>query len=233
MVKKRLSKVLAAVGVASRRKAEALIYARQVTVNGKRVLLPEHLVDEEQDEICVQGKVIQKPQAKVYFLLNKPKGMICTSLKVGGKKSVLNLFSAMQMRLFTVGRLDQNTTGLLIVTNDGAFTHQVIHPSANIDKEYLVKTREWIQPRHLLSIQEGIVIEGKRVRPCRVKKVRRGTLKIVVKEGKKREVRLLVEKAGLSLISLMRIRIGNLRLGSLKEGTWRVLKEREKQFIFE
>lgn len=230
--KQRLSKVLAAAGVASRRACEELIFAGKVQVNGKITLVPQTLVSIGEDKIVVEGRLIDEEEKRLYYMLNKPSGYICSNKRVGTKRIVLDIFRDYPHRLFTIGRLDRDTTGLLLLTNDGHFAHQVIHPSANIQKEYLVKVKGEVGHEHLLSISEGANVEGAWVKPFRVTKVRRGTLKIVVKEGRKREVRRLVEKAGLDIFSLQRIRIGSLKLGALAEGDWRPLSEKEKQLLF-
>ncbi|MBI3212072.1 MAG: rRNA pseudouridine synthase [Simkania negevensis] len=231
MIKKRLSKALAAAGIASRRKAEELIVAGQVEVNGEVIKIPQTLVSWEEDRIRVAGELVTGEQGKVYFLLNKPKGYLCTNQLESGKR-VVDLFSEIGKRLFTAGRLDKDTTGLIIVTNDGAFAQKVIHPSSNLSKEYLVKTVEEISHEALVQISKGMRLEGEWIAPVRVVKVRRNTLKVVVKEGKKREVRALVGEAGLEIISLTRIRIGGILLGDLKEGAWRELREEERNAIF-
>ncbi len=229
---KRLSKALAAAGVASRRAAEELIFEGRVKVNGQVVHLPQTLVDWEKDNILVDEAPIKGEEKKVYFLLNKPFGYICSNTRLGTKKLVVDLFSHLNLRLFSVGRLDRDTTGLLIITNDGHFANKVIHPSANISKEYLVKTAQEISDLHLKEISKGTYIEGSFIRPVRVEKVRKGTLKVVVKEGKKREVRLLVQNAGLEILELSRIRIGGLRLGPIPEGTFREMTETDKKELF-
>jgi 23S rRNA pseudouridine2605 synthase len=231
-IKKRLSKVLAAAGVASRRACEELIFEGRVKVNGKKVILPQTLVSFAEDEILVDGESITQAEKKVYYLLNKPIGYLCTSKKEGNKKIVLDLFEGLPYRLFTVGRLDRDTSGLLIVTNDGHFAQKVIHPSSDLAKEYLVKTDKEISYENLLSISEGTVIEGEWIKPEKISKVRKGTLKVIVKEGRKREVRLLVEKCGLNVIELKRIRIGGLLLGPLPPGSWKEMSENEKKAIF-
>lgn len=227
----RLSKILAAAGVASRRACEELIFSGQVQVNGKVVLIPQTFVALGKDEIKVNGTPIQTEERKVYYILNKPHGYICSNKRIGSKKLVIDLFQPQHQRLFTVGRLDRDTTGLLIVTNDGHFAQKVIHPSANLVKEYLVKTTQEITHEHLLQISDGTLIENCWIRPFKVTKVRKGTLKVAVKEGKKREVRLLVEKAGLTIVSLSRIRIGELTLGTLPEGVWREMSEAEINLV--
>jgi 23S rRNA pseudouridine2605 synthase len=142
---------------------------------------------------------------------------------------VIDLFSHLPYRLFTVGRLDRDTTGLLIVTNDGRFAQDIIHPSKGLTKEYLVKTSQEISHEHLFSISKGTMVEGTWIKPAKVAKVRRGTLTVTVREGKKREVRLLVQKAGLTLLSLHRIRVGALVLGNLDIGEFRPLTAQERE----
>lgn len=231
-IKKRLSKFLAAAGVASRRACEELIFAGKVSVNDAVALLPQTLVDET-DKIAVDGKLIEGAESKVYYLLNKPAGYICTARKSDKTHIVLDLFADVPHRLFTVGRLDKDTQGLLLVTNDGHFANRVIHPSADIQKEYLAKTDAEITDNHLKAISNGTLVEGVFVKPIRVTKVRRGTIKITISEGKKREVRLLLEAAGLKVQELTRIRIGGLHLGELPVGSWRPLTPREQALIFE
>lgn len=232
MSKQRLSKILAAAGVASRRACEELIFQGKVKVNGEVIKVPQTLIDLKVDRVQVNNQEIKTEEEKVYYILNKPPGYICSMRRSGQTKLVMDLFEGEGHRLFTVGRLDKDTSGLLLVTNDGKFANQVIHPSANIQKEYLVKTNEEVSYDHLLAISNGTLVEGTFVKPIRVEKVRRGTLKIVIGEGKKREVRLLLDAAGLKVISLTRIRLGGLLLGTLAVGTWRTLTEREKQLIF-
>jgi 23S rRNA pseudouridine2605 synthase len=230
-IPQRLSKVLAAAGIASRRACEELIFEGRVTINDRVVLVPQTPVSLGKDHIAVDGKEVQSAQEKVYYIVNKPHGFICSQKRIGRKKLVTDLFPD-QKRLFTVGRLDRDTTGLLIVTNDGHFANKVIHPSANLSKEYLVKVRQEISHEHLVQISKGGYIEDAWVRPVKVTKVRKGTLKIAVKEGKKREVRLLVANAGLDLVEICRIRIGGLVLGSLTEGNYREMTESDKEAIF-
>lgn len=231
--KVRLSKFLAAAGVASRRACEELIFAGKVTVNGTVALLPQTMVN-ERDKIVISDKRVSTAEPKVYYLLNKPAGYLCTSVKNNRNKIVLELFQEeVPYRLFTVGRLDKDTQGLLIVTNDGHFANQVIHPSKDIHKEYLVKTDAEVTADHLSAISNGTLVEGVFIKPVRVTKVRRGTLKITIAEGKKHEVRLLMEAAGLRVKELTRIRIGNLHLGPLPAGSWRPLTDKDKALIFE
>lgn len=232
MEKKRLAKYMANAGIASRRKCEDLIFSGLVKVNGKKTLLPQTLVDEN-DCIEYNGTKVGIAENKVYYILNKPRGYVCSHLRKNRENLVIDLFASHNLRLFTVGRLDRDTSGLILVTNDGHFANKIIHPSSDIQKEYIVKTNQEITEDHLKTISQGIVLEGVKVVPLKVFKVRRGTLKVVVSEGKKRQVRYLVEAANLEVLELKRTRIGNLRLGDIPLGSFRPMTEREKQIIFE
>jgi 23S rRNA pseudouridine2605 synthase len=224
----RLSKALAHAGVASRRAAEELIEQGLVKVNGKVALVPQTLVDFERDVITYEGRRV-KPESKVYYILHKPVGYTCTNAP--GKKRAIDLIGPTGHRLYTVGRLDRDTSGLIIITNDGEFANSVMHPSKKIPKEYLVKVDKEVQHEHLVTISEGMWVEGAYVKPLSVSKVRRGTLKVVICDGRKREVRRLIEKAGLETRELMRIRIGGVVLGKMPAGHFRELSEKERQAI--
>lgn len=230
--KQRLSKFLAGAGVASRRACEELIFAGKVKVNGQVVRVPQTMVSSA-DAISLNDQRVKTVNEKIYYILNKPVGYTCTNAPLGSKKIVLDLFQPLKQRLFTVGRLDRDTSGLLIVTNDGHFAQKVIHPSSNISKEYLVKTDQEITHDHLVSLSEGANVEGVWVKPVKVTKVRRGTVKIAVMEGKKREIRIIVEKAQLDILELKRIRIGGLTLGPIPPGSYKSLSEKERNQIFQ
>ena len=231
--KKRLSKAMAAAGVASRRACETLIFDGHVKVNGEIVLVPQTLVDWDNDIILVDNEKLEKEEEKVYYVLNKPQNYVCTSRKTSSTKIVLDLFEDVKHRVFTVGRLDKNTEGLLIVTNDGHFANKIIHPSQDINKEYVAKTDSEITHEHLMAISTGTLVQGTFVKPIAVTKVRKGTVKVTIAEGKKHEVRLLLEAAGLKIKELIRIRIGGLHLGNLPIGHYRVMTESEKKAVFE
>lgn len=233
MKKIRLNKFLSGSGVASRRKCDEVIKKGQVSVNGVIVTSLSTYVTPGKDKIEFLGKNL-KQEENVYFLLNKPEKYVCTTnKKFPETKVVLDFFAHLPYRLFTVGRLDKDTSGLILVTNDGIFANRVIHPSFGVTKEYLLKVRQDVSDRQLKLLYSGCVIEDKHVQPVSVRKVRRGTIKIIVNEGRKHEVRLLANAAGLDLISLCRIRIGSLVLGSLPVGSYRELTEPEKvSFLF-
>ncbi len=226
--KKRLSKALSAAGVGSRRGCEQMIFDGRVSVNGETVLLPQTLVSWQDDTIEVDGEKIRGEEKKVYYLLNKPAGYICSNKRMTGRsKLVVDLFQNKDGRLFTVGRLDKDTEGLIIITNDGLFAQKLIHPSYEVQKEYLVKTDREVTPGHLEALSSGTVVERTFVKPVKVKKVRKGTIRITVMEGKKHEVRQLMENAGLGVRNLKRIRLGHFILGDLPLGSYRPLSPSE------
>lgn len=230
MATQRLSKALAHAGIASRRAAEELIFQGTVTVNGKVVLVPQTMVDIERDVIVHDGKRIRLEE-KVYYILNKPAGYICTNAP--SKKRAIDLIGPTNYRLYTIGRLDRDTSGLIILTNDGEFANSIMHPSKRIHKEYLVKVDKEVLHEHLVAMSEGMWVEGAFVKPISVNKVRRGTLKVVICDGRKREVRRLVEKAGLETVALTRIRIGGLVLGKMPEGHFRELTAKERELLLQ
>jgi 23S rRNA pseudouridine2605 synthase len=228
---KRLNKALAEAGIGARRKVENLIFGGVVTVNGKVCILPQHRIDPTRDIVCVRGKPIGYPD-KVYFILNKPTGFACTHKRIGKRAILYDLFDPSCGRIFSVGRLDKDTSGLLIVTNDGDFSQKVIHPSSGVEKEYVAKTNQEIMPKDLAKLMQGTTVMGVHVKPVSVRKVRKGTVKIVVMEGKKHEVREMMASANLKVQELKRVRIGQLRLGTIPLGQFRELSDSEKELIF-
>lgn len=232
MDKNRLSKILAGAGVASRRACEELIFSGRVSVNGQVILIPQTLVDLTVDKVTVDGEPLSGYESKVYYALHKPAGYVCTQARRGKERLVLDLIKEGSNRLFTVGRLDKDTAGLILVTNDGDFANKVIHPSANISKEYLAKVDHEVTHEHLVTLSQGTLVDGALVRPLSVKKVRGKTLKITVGEGKKHEVRLMLQSAGLEVLDLTRIRVGGLLLGRLPVGAYKSLSEKERNAIF-
>lgn len=231
-MKTRLSKALAKSGIASRRAAEELIFAGMVRVNGETILLPQFQVDPTTDTIEYKNRPIEVKKNFFYYVMNKPKGYLCTHERRTGEKLIYDLFPRTHSRLFTVGRLDKDTTGLLLVTNDGAFAQRIAHPSYNCEKEYLVCCSESITPSHIKKLQRGCLIEGKCAIPKRVEKVHKTGVTITLQEGIKREIRILIKQCNLTLLSLERIRIGKLLLKDLAIGTYREMTPREKACFF-
>jgi len=229
-MKQRLSKVMAAAGIASRRTCEELIFAGYVQVNGKKADLPQTMVDPEEDTIKVKGKLIKKAPKRVYYALHKPVGYVCTNSSQVKKRAV-DLIET-DCRLFTIGRLDKETSGLILLTNDGHFAHRVMHPSGGVKKEYIAKVDREISHEHLTSLSQGCYVENVLVRPVSVKKVRRATIRIVVQEGRYHEVRELLASVGLTTLELKRVRIGGLSLGNLPSGKWKMLDSEEVKKLF-
>jgi 23S rRNA pseudouridine2605 synthase len=225
MEKLRLNKFLRNCGAGSRRKVEELILAGKVSINGS-VTRELGTIVEPTDVVCIDGEEISMHETLVYYMLNKPKGYLCSHTRRPGEKLIYDLFPD-SPPLFSVGRLDKDTTGLLLVTNDGAFANKVIHPSSDITKEYIARVEETIKAFDITRLQKGANVEGVFVIPHKVEKLSAHSVKIIVKEGKKREVRILVKAAGLTLKSLTRTKIGNLELGSLPEGEFKSLSEEE------
>lgn len=250
----RLSKVLASMGVASRRASETMIFEGVVTVNGEVVKTPQTKVDPSKDKIAVKGKALSsEPPRRVYFALNKPKGYLCSNKSnTENGKLVVDLFeeyfrkeeskasatkkTAGRPRLFTVGRLDVATTGLIFVTNDGQWAQKISHPSNGLTKEYLVTAEHKITKAQFQKLGEGTEIDGIHIKPVIVAPVLDGAekVRVVVNEGKNHEVRILVENAGIKLKNLKRVRVGGFRMPrSLKVGQKMVLHSREKSMVLD
>lgn len=226
----RLNKYLSHAGIASRRAADKLIEEGKIKVNGKVIKTPGVQVNPNKDQIVYRNKRVHAKPSYAYYALNKPVGYICSSKRTSPTtKLAIDLLAQEPQRLYTIGRLDKASCGLILLTNDGDFAHRVAHPSFDLEKEYLVKVKNEITDKHLKAISAGMRIEGTFVRPVSVHKVRRGTLKITLKEGKKHEVRLLCKKTDLTIKELKRIRIGPLKLGKLPTGSYRTLTSREIQ----
>lgn len=225
--KVRLNHFLAQAGVCSRRNADELIEAGRVQVNGEIVRELGVRVDPVDDDVRFDGSRLQ-PERHVYVLVNKPKGVVCTNAVHEKKKRVVDLLPTIRGRIFTVGRLDMDSEGLLLVTNDGSFAQEMTHPRYGISKMYSVVVRGRIEERHMNKARGGVWLaegptSGMEVRIDRVGK-ERTFLKVTLREGKNREIRRVFAKLGYPVISLKRVRIGHLTLHGLRDGTWRFLK---------
>ena len=231
MVEQRLHKLLAERGLASRRAAELLISAGRVTVNGETVTEPGLKADADKDNITIDGQPLPKAPRLRYILLHKPAGYLCSVRDERGKKSVLSLLPKMPERLYPVGRLDYDSSGLLLLTNDGALTNTLLHPSGGVQKTYKAEVAGPVSAADLDKLRNGLLLEDGLTAPARVTMLRRAQgssiLEITIHEGKKRQVRRMCEQVGHPVRRLIRLRFACLNLGRLKPGEWRELSPHE------
>jgi len=221
----RLQKFLAAAGVCSRRKAEALIRSGRVAVNGIQIRTLGTKVDPQIDRVAVDGRTVTLTADLVYIALNKPPGYV-TSCRHPGERIVLDLVDAGR-RIYPVGRLDKDSSGLLILTNDGRLHHRLCHPSFDHEKEYEVTVAAPMPDADLERMAAGLPVLGSRTRPARIQRVSARRFRIVLREGRNRQIRRMVRQLGNRVVALKRIRISTLRLGRLPEGAWRHLTRQE------
>ena len=226
----RLQKFLAECAVASRRGAEKLIAEGKVKVNGKPASLGDK-VDPKHDKVVVGGKRLVNTEPKMYIMLHKPRGFVTTMSDEQNRRCVADLIADAGVKLHPVGRLDRNSEGLLFMTNDGEFTNILTHPSRHVSKVYRVTVREAVPEEKLDIMREGMEIDGEKALPCDadviLKEDGRTVLRIVLYEGKNREIRKMCEQLGLTVIRLKHTEIAGLKLGMLPQGRWRELTEKE------
>lgn len=222
-MQERIQKILAQAGIASRRKCEELIEKGRVSVNGKVAKLGDK-ADAQKDIISVSGKRIEV-EKKVYIMLNKPKGYVVTVSEKHDMKTVMELVKVPQ-RIFPVGRLDKDTEGLLLLTNDGELANKLTHPRYEVEKEYFVVVDKPISEKHMEQLEKGVVIDGRRVQ-IRGMQVWAAKAMIRIHEGRKHIVRRLFEKVGLTVVRLSRTRVGKVEIGNLQPGKWRHLSDAE------
>ncbi len=235
MEKTRIQKIIADAGYCSRRKAEELISKGKVTLNGRPVKLGDKAGSK--DIIAVDGEriYIPKKKNKIYIMMNKPRGYVTTVSDELDRKCVMDLLEGLEERVYPIGRLDRNSEGLLLFTNDGEFANNIMHPSRHISKTYRVTVRPDISDEQLVRLAEGVEIDGKKTLPANVvvkdKQQGRVVLLITIKEGRNRQIRKMCEAVGLEVARLRRISIGPLKLGMLKPGTFRELTPDELRAI--
>ncbi len=227
----RLQKALARAGYGSRRASELLIDAGRVTVDGQVAILGQRVRPESQ-VICVDGKLAQTVENKVYFLLNKPFGVVTTASDPQNRTTVLDLVSS-TIRIFPVGRLDMNTEGLLLLTNDGRLAHLLTHPSSGVAKEYLVRVDGDPSPGDLRKLREGVELEDGITAPAQVSRVSEGLIRMVIHEGRNRQVRRMCSAVGHDVTRLVRTRIGSLQDATLSPGASRQLSVSEVRKLME
>ena len=231
----RLQKIIASRGLCSRRQAEKWIEEGRVRVNGNTAHLGD-TADVTEDVIEVDGKRLPKAGKKLYLMLNKPRGYVTTLSDEKGRKNAAELVSGCGVRVYPVGRLDMDSEGLLLFTNDGEFANLMMHPKHEVDKVY----RVWVTnfaPEKLDALKEPIELDGYKIKAPRVRPVRmeptRAILDVTIHEGRNRQVRRMCQAAGLEVARLKRIAEGGLRIGELKPGAWRYLEPRELELLLQ
>ena len=228
-MKERLQKILSAAGVCSRRAAEGYLTAGRITVNGETAQLGQQ-ADPETDDIRVDGVPLDREPEAVYLMLNKPRGYVTTVSDEQGRKTVMDLLTGVHTRIYPVGRLDRDSEGLLLLTNDGALTQRLLHPSHEVSKEYRVTVSGPVEhaAENLRRIRD---VAGMAIRPAEVQMLRRegnrAELRIVIHEGRNRQIRRLCARCGLEVLRLQRVREHCLELGTLPLGQWRYLTAAE------
>lgn len=233
-MEQRLQKIIAEMGIASRRKAEELILEGRVTVNG-RVAEIGMKADPGRDHIKVNGKLLTRLEKKVYYVFYKPRGVVTSLNDPEGRPTVRDFLGKIRERVFPVGRLDYDSEGLLILTNDGDLAQAILHPSKKIPKTYLVKIKGVLEEEDMTKLRNGMRIDGTMTSPAWVKKVRRSAsnswVEMTITEGRKRQIRRMIERVGHSVIRLMRIRINGLEMGHMDPGTYRKITEQEMNVL--
>ncbi|MGM0651661.1 MAG: pseudouridine synthase [Bacillota bacterium] len=233
----RLAKFLARAGVASRRRAEELIFEGRVAVNNKRVDKPQIQVTET-DRVTLDNKIIEGPEEKVYLLINKPQGYISTAKDTHGRPTVIQLVNEQDTRLYPVGRLDADTSGMLLLTNDGELANRLMHPRYGVKKVYHALIYGLPGSEAMAKLKKGPVIDGKRRTPISAKLIKKdpgentAILEIILAEGKKRQVKKMCRAIGHPVKKLSRVSFAGLNTGNLKEGSYRRLNTDEVKSLY-
>lgn len=232
----RLQKYIASCGVTSRRKAEELIKQGRVKVNGKTIDQMGQVVNEN-DQIELDGVVITPDKEKVYYMLNKPTGYITSAADEQGRPTVIDLVSSIDVRVFPVGRLDYNTSGLLLLTNDGQMAYKLMHPQHEIKKIYIATIQGNITSKDINLLSKGVDIGGYITAGASAKilnqKNNTSKVEIIIHEGKNRQVRKMFKAVGYKVLELERIAIGEIKLTRLKKGDYRKLNKKEMEYLFQ
>jgi 23S rRNA pseudouridine2605 synthase len=228
--KKTLDRVISQAGIGSRKEARQWIGAGRVAVDGKKIQTPDEWVDPERQRVTLDGKPLRAAK-KIYLLLYKPKGYVTTYKDPDGRPTVYDLLKDVPEKVFSAGRLDLNSTGLLIFTNDGEFADRITSPESHVPKTYLVKASILLSDDQLDQLRRGVVLTDGPTRPAEVKRVRDSGhytfFEITITEGRNRQVRRMVETLGAKVLKLVRTEIGSIRIGELQIGKYRPLTEQE------
>ena len=228
----RLQKYMADCGIASRRKSEEMIADGMVKVNGRIAVIGDK-INPASDKVVVKGRKLgcAAKQKRWYIMINKPRGYVTTMNDEMGRKCVAELVKDVPARVYPVGRLDRDSEGLLLMTNDGDFANKVTHPSKHVYKVYRVTVRPGINEEQLIKMSSGMVIDGRKTAPAEIHVLQREegrcVLEIILREGRNRQIRKMCEQLGLEVPRLKRTAIGQVRLGGLKSGSWRELTKDE------
>lgn len=230
MMGERIAKYLASCGVASRRKSEAIVEDGRVTLNGLTVVDLSTKVMPG-DAVSLDGKPVKPKGGFIYIMLNKPRGYLTSVTDDRGRDTVMSLVDAKDHRVFPVGRLDLDSEGLILLTDDGDFAYRLMHPGKNVDKTYYVSLSNPLKEENLHLLRIGIMLEDAMTAPAQVELMHPSglILRITIHEGRKRQVKRMIEAAGSKVLSLKRVAMGTLKLGGLKTGEWRYLTEEEKR----
>lgn len=224
----RLNKFIADAGICSRRKADEMIKEGRVTVNKHEAIIGMEITAE--DVVRVDGERIRVNVVHEYYMLNKPKRVLCSNEDKFGRQLAIDYIKS-KKRLFTYGRLDYMTEGLIIISNDGEVYNHVMHPRKKLYKSYIAKLDREIEEKDMDALKYGVVIDGKRTAPAKVKRVDKKEIRIAIFEGRNRQIRKMVEILGYNVISLKRVKIGELSLGHLQVGDYRKLTEEEVKYL--
>ncbi|MBO4936835.1 MAG: rRNA pseudouridine synthase [Clostridia bacterium] len=231
----RINKFLASCGVASRRKCEEIILAGKVKINGKVVKELATDIDLDFDRVTVDGNAVHIPLECVYYKLHKPKGYVCTAKDDKERKTVISLMRGVKKRIYPIGRLDYDTEGLLILTDDGELTNIITHPKNQIDKVYIVKIEGVINASEIERLQKGVDIGGYTTDKSKVVVLdgddKTTRLEVTIHEGKNRQVRKMFEAIEKNVIFLKRVQVGEIKLGGLARGEYKELNHKEMQYI--
>ena len=230
MPEERLQKILATAGVASRRKAEALITEGRVTVNGKVTSELGSKADPEKDHIKVDGRLIRQPENFIYVALNKPDNVVSTASDPQRRTTVVDLLAGIKARVYPVGRLDYHSTGLILLTNDGEFANAITTAKSHVAKTYLVKTKGQLTEQEEEKFRTGVPLSGKRTSPAGLKLIRQGDnpwYEVRLIEGRNQQIRIMFKHFGHLVEKLRRVKIGPVELGTLKPGEFRFLEPEE------
>ena len=231
----RLNKYIASCGAASRRMADEMIAAKRVTVNGALADSMGYDVDVHNDEVCLDGNPLTIENKHVYIMLNKPSGYISACTDDRGRKTVIDLIGGIDQRLFPVGRLDYDTEGLLLLTNDGDFSYHCTHPKHEVAKKYYAIVKGILSDSALQTLRGGVTLDGDRTHEALIDIIRRSSkrteLFITIHEGKNRQIKKMFQLAGCRVTYLKRVAMGNLTLGDLDVGCWRYLTPNEVDFF--